>query len=124
MAGRIYDEVNGSRARLSQIGPWLYGPALSAAVLLLWFRDSFGSFLVVDAGLRLMTALVVFGLTCGGGFPWRWLSSRFMQAAGRASFAIYILHIPVLWWFDRTDLLGSSRSAVVTCNHEVTPVIG
>ena len=26
-------------------------------------------------------------------------------------------------WFDRTDLLGSSRSDLVTCNHEVTPVI-
>jgi len=26
-------------------------------------------------------------------------------------------------WFDRTDLLGSSRSGVVTCNHEVAPVI-
>jgi hypothetical protein len=26
-------------------------------------------------------------------------------------------------WFDRTDLLASSLSGVVVCNHEVTPVI-
>jgi hypothetical protein len=26
-------------------------------------------------------------------------------------------------WFDRTDLLASSRSGVVTCKHETTPVI-
>jgi len=27
-------------------------------------------------------------------------------------------------WFDRTDLLASSRSSVVTCQHETVPVIG
>jgi hypothetical protein len=31
------------------------------------------------------------------------------------------LHVQA--WFDRTDLLASSRSDVVVCNHEVTPVI-
>ncbi len=53
-----------------------------------------------------------------------------VQAGGAFSFSSPSFSGPVpaqlrvQAWFDRTDLLGSSRSDVVTCNHEMTPVIG
>jgi len=103
-AGRLYDRLRAGDAPLARIGPWLYGPACIGGLWLLLVRDSLGSFLVFDSGVRLFSAMLVLGLACGGGSPWRWLSSRFMTAGGRASYAIYILHVPVLWWYERSDL--------------------
>lgn len=104
VAGRLYDRLRGSRVPLDRLGPWLYGPACVGGLLLLIYRHDLGSFLVFDSGIRLFSAMLVCGLACGGGLSWRWLSSPFMTAGGRASYAIYILHIPLLWWFERSDL--------------------
>ncbi len=104
VAGRLYDRVRAANAPLTRLGPWLYGPALVAGVMLLLVRDALGSFLVFDAGIRLASAVLVFGLACGGGRLWRWLSSPLMIRGGGAAYAIYILHVPVLWWYERSDL--------------------
>lgn len=104
VAGRIYDRLRAEDVLSARLGPWLYGPAFVGGLLLLVFRDHLGSFLVFDSGVRLVSALLVFGLACGGGSWWRWLSSPVMVAGGRASYAIYILHVPVLWWFERSEL--------------------
>ena len=86
------------------LGPWLYGPALAGGIALLLSRDAIGSFLVFDTGLRIVTAVLVLGLACGGGWLVRGLSSAVVLTGGRASYAIYILHVPVLWWFERWHL--------------------
>jgi peptidoglycan/LPS O-acetylase OafA/YrhL len=104
VAGRLYDRLRVGQVPLARVGPWLYGPACLGGLLLLLFRGHLGSFLVFDSGVRLTSALLVLGLACGGGLAWRWLSSWPMIAGGRASYAIYILHIPVLWWFERSAL--------------------
>jgi peptidoglycan/LPS O-acetylase OafA/YrhL len=94
------------RARVDpqRLGPWLYGPALAGGIALLLSRDAMGSFLVFDTGLRIVTAVLVLGLACGGGWLVRGLSSAVVLTGGRASYAVYILHVPVLWWFERWHL--------------------
>jgi peptidoglycan/LPS O-acetylase OafA/YrhL len=110
VAGRLYDRLRASQIPLDRIGPWFYGPACLGGVLLLTYRYDLGSFLAFDAGIRIASAMLVLGLACGGGALWRWLSSSFMTAGGRASYAIYILHIPVLWWFERSELRAALPS--------------
>jgi hypothetical protein len=54
----------------------------------------------------------------------RWVTAS-VQPGGAFTFTRPVpAQLRVQAWFDRTDLLGSSRSDVVTCNHEVMPVIG
>lgn len=102
--GCAYDRVRATGAPLTRLGPWFYLPALAGGLVLLLARDMLGSFLVFDAGIRLLSALLVFGLACGGGLLSRWLSSPLMVRGGGAAYAIYILHVPVLWWFERSEL--------------------
>lgn len=102
--GMIYESMRASGVRLPRLGPWLSGPALVGGLLLLLCRDALGNFLVFDAGVRLTSAVLVLGLACGGGWWWRWLSSPPMVGGGQAAYAIYILHVPVLWWYERSHL--------------------
>ena len=48
--------------------------------------------------LRPMNALLLLGLGLGGGPIARLLSTRPLVYLGKASYAMYILHIPILWW--------------------------
>ncbi len=99
-AACAYQRLRTSRAPLDSIGPWLYWPAASAfGALLLMSRGTTTSFLVFDTGLRLATGLLVLGLACGGGALVQLLSSPAVLTGGHASYAIYILHVPVLWWW-------------------------
>ena len=100
-AATLYDHCRSRRMPLHRVGPWLQWPAFALGIALLLFRDALGPFLLFDTGVRLVSALLVFGLACGGGWLDRVLSSRMVLAGGCASYAIYILHIPVLWWFER-----------------------
>jgi peptidoglycan/LPS O-acetylase OafA/YrhL len=93
--------TSGGRRRL---GPWLYGAAVVGGTALLFSRDAIPSFLLFDTGVRLVSVLLVVGLACGGGWLVRMLSSQAVLAGGRASYAIYILHIPILWWYARSPL--------------------
>jgi peptidoglycan/LPS O-acetylase OafA/YrhL len=104
VAGRIYDRLRTVDVPFARVGPWLYGPAFAGGLLLLVYRDQLGSFLLFDSGVRFVSALLVFGLACGGGPLWRVLSSPLMVGGGRASYAVYILHVPVLWWYERSAL--------------------
>jgi peptidoglycan/LPS O-acetylase OafA/YrhL len=45
-----------------------------------------------------LNGLLIFGLALGGGPLWVLLSSRFMVLLGNASYALYLLHIPVIYW--------------------------
>jgi peptidoglycan/LPS O-acetylase OafA/YrhL len=48
--------------------------------------------------LRPMNALLLLGLGLGGGWIARALSTRPIAYLGKASYGMYILHIPILWW--------------------------
>lgn len=87
--------------RKSPSGAWLSGLACVLGATLFVIRDALGHFMILDTGLRLASGLLVAGIACGGGTLVRVLSSRLVLAGGRASYAIYILHIPVLWYYRR-----------------------
>ena len=112
-AAGAFERLQGSGWR--RAGPWLYGVASVGGVLLLLGRDWLGPFLVFDTGVRIVSALLVTGLACGGGWLVRILSSRFVLAGGQASYALYILHIPVLWYYRRWgyDTIGHPVAAGV-----------
>lgn len=87
-------------------GYWLYTPAgMLAGVLLLWGRSL--PWLAFDELMRLANGAAVLGLALGGGLGERILSRRIALAGGAASFAAYILHVPILWWFRRFPGVGS-----------------
>ena len=44
---------------------------------------------------------LLIGLAAGGGFVVRLLSTGAAGYLGKASYSMYILHIPLLWWFSR-----------------------
>ena len=48
------------------------------------------------------------GLAIGGGFPARALSTKLVNYLGKASYSMYILHIPLLWWFKRSWMYRSA----------------
>src|SRR5450432_1858399 len=45
------------------------------------------------------SAMGPIGLALGGGWLARGLSTAVAQYLGKISYSMYILHIPVLWWF-------------------------
>jgi peptidoglycan/LPS O-acetylase OafA/YrhL len=93
---------------------YLSGAALGLATILA--GRAIPSWAVFDGALRLSNAAAVLGLAAGGGAAAAILSRSWMVLAGRASYAIYILHIPLLWWYKRTFLyylLPGPAAAVV-----------
>jgi peptidoglycan/LPS O-acetylase OafA/YrhL len=101
-AAGLYEILKQQGTRLSGRGYWLYTPASIAGIALLLNTSIVSSFLVYDTGLRLVNGALVLGLALGGGFGCGALSSPLAIWGGRASYAIYILHIPILWWYKRT----------------------
>ena len=45
-----------------------------------------------------LNAMLIFGLALGGGFLWKLLNTRALVLLGNASYALYLLHIPVIFW--------------------------
>ena len=63
--------------------------------------------MTLSGALRPVNAALLMGLALGGGFPAKVLSTRAAVYLGKASYSLYILHIPLLWWFKRTWLYTS-----------------
>jgi peptidoglycan/LPS O-acetylase OafA/YrhL len=101
-AAGLYQLLNGEHGKLAGRGDRLYLPAALCALGLLLFAQREVPFLVFDSALRLANGLMVIGLAWGGGWAAGLLSSPRTVWAGRASYAIYILHVPLLWWYKRS----------------------
>jgi peptidoglycan/LPS O-acetylase OafA/YrhL len=85
-----------------------------AAVATLWtFATVDGlPYLLLHGGLLApLWALVIFALALGGGVPGRLLSTRGMLRLGEASFALYLVHGPVLAYFGDATRFVRARSA-------------
>jgi len=104
-AARIYDFLS---PRFTRRGAWLYVPAMIAGVLLIVYPQVMdGTYGDLNTGLRPLNVLALTGLALGGGFIDRLLSSATADYLGKISYSMYILHVPVLWWYGRWALHGS-----------------
>ena len=55
----------------------------------------------LNSALRPLNALLLIGFALGGGPAARALSSRVAVYLGKSSYAMYILHVPILWWYPQ-----------------------
>jgi peptidoglycan/LPS O-acetylase OafA/YrhL len=103
----------------------LYLPALAAGALIIVYpRIMDGTYGDVSTGLRPLNVLALIGLALGGGAMARMLSSRAVEYLGRTSYSMYILHVPVLWWYGHWAIHGSwHMSGIVATGLYLTIVI-
>ncbi len=100
-ASSAYDLLQRSRLDLEGRGYWLYLPAAAAGAALIAKPDLAPATLGLNSTLRPLNALLIVGLALGGGLFARGLSTRLAVYLGKASYSLYILHIPLLWWYKR-----------------------
>jgi peptidoglycan/LPS O-acetylase OafA/YrhL len=93
--------------RLLEKGPrmpagWkFYLPGLFGAALILAYPSALPPFLDLNSALRPLNGIALIGLSIGGGAIARILSTRVLVYLGKSSYAMYILHVPVMWWYLR-----------------------
>jgi peptidoglycan/LPS O-acetylase OafA/YrhL len=107
-AARAYDLL--SKSSSPPPAAALYLPAFALAALVLAFPETIPLGLDANTVLRPLNALVLVGLALGGGWIARALSTAPAVYLGKASYATYILHVPILWWYAR---LVKTQSAIV-----------
>ena len=79
----------------------LYIPGLLGGASVIAFPALLPKFVDVNTALRPLNGLALIGLAIGGGFVARFLSMRILVYLGKSSYAMYILHVPVMWWYLR-----------------------
>jgi peptidoglycan/LPS O-acetylase OafA/YrhL len=119
LASHLFDALTESRWTFKQVGMWLYGVAAPLGALLVAFPQYVRSIsLDLNSALRPVNVAILIGLAIGGGLPARMLSSRLLKYLGQASYSMYILHVPLLWWYSRymwrsPSVLWQTTAAVV-----------
>jgi len=94
-AARIYECIRGSA------GAWLYLPAFALSAALIARPQFLPLGVDLNSALRPLNALLLIGLALGGGMGARALAHPVAVYLGKASYAMYILHVPILWWYSR-----------------------
>jgi peptidoglycan/LPS O-acetylase OafA/YrhL len=116
-AARIYCALlqSGIAMKASRrLGFWLTAGALAAgAAFIVYPHVLDGTLMTLNTVLRPLNVALLIGLATGGGFVVRLLSTDVAGYLGKASYSMYILHIPLLWWFSRytTFRFGSTPPA-------------
>jgi peptidoglycan/LPS O-acetylase OafA/YrhL len=105
-AARLYDLI-GARG-WSRSGAWLYLPAMALSAFLIARPDWLPPRVDLNSALRPLNAILLIGLAIGGGAAARALSTRAAVYLGKASYAMYILHVPMLWWYLRWARVASA----------------
>ncbi len=82
-------------------GAWLYVPGVACAAALIAWPQLLPAGVDLNSALRPLNALLLIGFALGGGAPARGLSMPLVVYLGKASYAMYILHVPMLWWYLR-----------------------
>jgi peptidoglycan/LPS O-acetylase OafA/YrhL len=98
----VYDALIRSCPRLVGRGYRLYLPSSALFIVLVSFSRDVERWIPLDTLLRPLNALLLVGLALGGGLVARLLSIPPAVLLGQASYAMYILHVPLLWWYKRT----------------------
>jgi len=98
-ASSLYDWFK--RSRLAGSGWWLYLPGGVAGAALIAWPHVLPAGVDLNTALRPLNAMLLVGFALGTGPTARLLASSPAVFLGKASYAMYILHIPVLWWMKR-----------------------
>ncbi len=89
-------------------GYWLYLPATAAGVFLVLYPGIMdGTYGDLNTGLRPLNILALTGLALGGGSMARILATRASDYLGKVSYSMYILHVPILWWYGSWSMTAS-----------------
>jgi peptidoglycan/LPS O-acetylase OafA/YrhL len=117
-AAAIYGRLEHAKFSLRGRGYLLYAPAAVVGVLLVANPALVTRSIDLNSALRPLNVLLLVGLALGGGVPVQALSARASVFLGQASYSMYILHIPLLWWYKRfwlytSGLLPQTASAAV-----------
>jgi peptidoglycan/LPS O-acetylase OafA/YrhL len=101
-AARLYAAVSNSGRSFRRFGFWLSASALAAgAAFIIYPQVLDGTLMNLNTVLRPINAALLIGLATGGGFIVRLLSTQVAGYLGKVSYSMYILHIPLLWWFSQ-----------------------
>ena len=98
-ASRAYDLLLKSPRRPA--GAWLYGSGLAIGAALIAYPGVLPGPVDLNSALRPLNGLLLVGFALGGGAGARVLSTRAAVFLGKSSYAMYILHVPLLWWYCR-----------------------
>lgn len=79
-------------------GAWLYLPGVFGTAALIAYPELLPRFVEINTAIRPLNALLLIGFGLGGGWLAQALSTPLMVYLGKSSYAMYILHIPLLWW--------------------------
>lgn len=86
-----------ARLRHRFAGYLLYVPSAAAGAALIAWPQFLPAGVDLNTALRPLNALLLVGLALGA----RALSTPLAVYLGKSSYAMYILHVPVLWWMNR-----------------------
>jgi peptidoglycan/LPS O-acetylase OafA/YrhL len=90
---------------LRRRGYLIYVPASIAFVALITHPHAmYGTFADLNTALRPLNVALLIGLGLGDAYLVRLLSTKTIEYLGKASYSMYILHVPILWWFSRLTL--------------------
>jgi len=117
-AAALFEYLLRLRPSLARFGYLLYVPAAAAGVLVAAGLAPVPSYFDLNSALRPLNMGLLIGLAAGGGFPFRALSARVIVHFGQVSYSMYILHVPLLWWFRRfwftpASMLSAASSGIV-----------
>jgi peptidoglycan/LPS O-acetylase OafA/YrhL len=100
------------RSRRPPAGWWLYAPCCAVGAALLAYPEMLPRGIDLRTAICPLNAVAQIGLGLGGGFLARALSTRVAVYLGKSSYAMYILHVPILWWYQRWTHSFSALSAL------------
>jgi len=101
-AARLYAAISSSGRSFRRFGFWLSAAALAAgAAFIIYPQVLDGTLMNLNTVLRPINVALLIGLATGGGFIVRLLSTEIAGYLGKVSYSMYILHIPLLWWFSQ-----------------------
>jgi peptidoglycan/LPS O-acetylase OafA/YrhL len=107
-AARAYDLLRRRPGGLPHNGAWLYLPAMALSAALIAWPRWLPPAVDLNTALRPLNGLLLIGLAAGGGATARALSARVTVYLGKSSYAMYILHVPILWWYLRWSRSASA----------------
>lgn len=112
-AARMYTmltEKRGWRRR----GYWLYLPAIAVGLWLITHPDTVKpTGLDVGTFLRVLNVAMLIGLALSGGWVAKALAGRLSDFLGKASYSMYVLHVPILWWTGRYFVHGKLHPPLI-----------